>query len=62
MDVIGEYTDVYNRYAHVKVSFTNEPISFQLMSPDSFNIELNTNDLEKNWCAIYTVLQATNRL
>ncbi|WP_222125257.1 DUF7654 domain-containing protein [Paenibacillus xylanexedens] len=47
MDVIGEYTDVYNRYAHVKVSCTNEPISFQLMSTDSFNIELNTNDLEK---------------
>ncbi|MEO2207447.1 hypothetical protein ABGV42_27455 [Paenibacillus pabuli] len=47
MDVNGEYMDVYNRYAHVKVSFTNEPTSFQLMSPDSFNIELNIHDLDK---------------
>lgn len=53
MDVIGEYTDVYNRYAHVKVSFTNEPISFQLMSPDSFNIELKQIIWKKRVCNIY---------
>lgn len=46
IDENGEYEDVYNRYAHVRVVITPEDTAFQLTYPDSFALYINPNDLE----------------
>lgn len=47
LDKDGEYEDIYNRYSHVQVEFTNDETSFKLLTPDYFTLFLNINDLEK---------------
>ena len=48
LDPNGEYEEVYNRYSHIKVDFNNNTnTTFNLISPDSFIVNFNVNDLEK---------------
>ena len=41
------FKSIYNRYAHVSINIVDEETSLDLMSPDSFTIHLNYEDLEK---------------
>lgn len=47
LDMKGEYEDVYNRYAHVDVQFTNEETSFELIYPDCMKLNLSYKDIRK---------------
>ena len=48
LDPNNEYTDVYNRYAHICIILQNDTkTNFGLYSPDIIHIYLNINDLEK---------------
>ena len=48
LDENNQYTNVYNRYAHVKIQLQNgNDTSFELLAPDAFMVHLNVNDLEK---------------
>ncbi len=47
LDKNHQYEDIYNRYAHICVTFQNEtPTEFLLASADIFYINLNVNDLQ----------------
>ena len=37
---------IYNRYAHVRVDFTNDKTYYELLFEDSFMLHLNVNDLD----------------
>lgn len=54
LDENGEFYDIYNRYAHVVVSLTEEETSFLLNQADAFTVNLNSNDL-KEWGVDYVV-------
>lgn len=41
------YIDIYNRFAHVSVQFTEEPTSFELNTGDSITVHLNYDDISK---------------
>lgn len=47
LDPNGENEEIYNRYAHISVNLNNNTTTFNLVSSDSFLIDLNINDLEK---------------
>lgn len=48
LDADNHYSDVYNRYAHIKVNIqNNNSTSFELVQPDVFSVNINVNDLEK---------------
>lgn len=48
LDSNNQYTDIYNRYAHIKIDLQDKnDTSFELLAPDSFKVHLNVNDLEK---------------
>lgn len=47
LDPTGEYKDIYNRYAHIKVELSNQETSFVLTFPDSFTVKLNVDDIKK---------------
>ena len=48
IDPNGQYEEVYNRYAHIKIELQNETnTTFNLVSADLILINLNVNDLEK---------------
>ena len=47
LDPDGQYEDVYNRYAHIEISLTEEDTAFELLNPDLFFINLNYGDLSK---------------
>lgn len=47
VDQEGKYSDVYNRYAHITVEPTCAQTSFELMSPDSFQLIINLDDVRK---------------
>ena len=48
IDPNGQYEEVYNRYAHIKIEIQNETnTTFNLVSADLILINLNVNDLEK---------------
>ena len=47
-DINNESQDIYNRYSHITVNLINDSdTSFNLVSPDVFNVDLNVNDLSK---------------
>jgi len=54
LDKSGEYHDIYNRYAHVRLSLTEEDTSFSLLQTDYFALNLNKDDL-KTWNVRYIV-------
>lgn len=47
LDPAGEYKDIYNRYAHIKININDEinKARFKLIAPDSFLVELSYDDL-----------------
>lgn len=47
LDPSNKYEKVYNRYSHVKIKLTNKKTSFELLTTDSYIINLNVNDIEK---------------
>lgn len=47
LDPTGRYNEVYNRYAHVNLQFTNEDTSMQLLSPDAMILNLSYKDVKK---------------
>ncbi len=47
LDPEGVYNEVYNRYTHVIVDFTDEDTSFELMQTDAMYLHLSYKDIEK---------------
>ena len=50
IDPNAEFEDVYNRYAHIPITYFNEDKirdKFILTSPDSFTVYLNYDELKK---------------
>lgn len=47
LDPDGEYEEVYNRYAHVVMNFTEEDTSMELIAADSILVNLSYEDIEK---------------
>lgn len=48
LDPNGEYEEIYNRYAHIQINLTGtEDTTFNLLYPDSFQVILNVDDMEK---------------
>ena len=48
LDVNNQYSDIYNRYAHIIIDIQNtNDTSFELLFPDRFTVHINVNDLEK---------------
>lgn len=47
LDPSSQYADVYNRYAHVSVEFTEEDTSFEIVYPDYIELNLSYKDIEK---------------
>ena len=47
LDPAGNYEDIYNRYAHVSVEFTEEDTSFELLYTDSILLKLSYKDFRK---------------
>jgi len=45
LDPDGQYNEVYNRYAHVILRFTEEETQFTLLTPDSMQLELSYKDI-----------------
>ena len=54
LDEDGKFRDIYNRYAHVMVDFTEEETSFLLNQMDALTVNLNIDDLKK-WDVNYVV-------
>ena len=46
LDPTGEYRDIYNRYAHIDICFTNAATSFELLFADNFRLNLSYSDVE----------------
>lgn len=46
-DPESKYEEVYNRYAHVNVNFTNEETSFGLIQADFMQVNLSYQDIKK---------------
>lgn len=46
IDKQNQYEEVWNRYAHLKYSLTNETTSMTTPVPDNVNINLNVNELK----------------
>ena len=41
LDPVGQYNEIYNRYAHILVELTNsEEVVFELLQPDVFKVIL----------------------
>lgn len=47
LDPKGKYSEVYNRYAHVDVDFTENETSFELLTADHFVLHLSYSDIKK---------------
>ena len=47
LDPTGQYEEVYNRYAHITLVFTEEETAFKLLGPDHMKLELSYQDIEK---------------
>ncbi len=45
IDPNKQYSDIYNRYAHITFEVTNSETNFELLYPDAFRININNNDL-----------------
>lgn len=47
LDPTGQYNEVYNRYEHISLDFTNEATSFELIQADAIKCHLAYRDFEK---------------
>ena len=47
LDPDGQYESVYNRYAHINVTLTDEETRFDLLQADQFLLTLSFKDMEK---------------
>ena len=47
LDKENKYEDIYNRYAHVRVGFTNEETNFELLHADAIKVNINIDELKK---------------
>ena len=47
LDSSGQYNEVYNRYAHIDVEFTDNDTSMELVQADCMKINLSYKDIEK---------------
>lgn len=56
LDEDGEFYDIYNRYAHIVLSLSEQDTTFQLNYSDNFSLSLNINDLAI-WDVKYIVKQ-----
>lgn len=45
LDPIGKYNEVYNRYAHIILEFTEEETSMELMQADCMHLKLSYKDI-----------------
>jgi len=45
LDPQGLYNDIYNRYSHIGLIFTNEETKFELNQPDAITLFLNYSDI-----------------
>lgn len=45
LDPEGKYNEIYNRYAHIAMTFTEEETSFSLISPDYIAVNLSYRDI-----------------
>lgn len=50
LDPDGEYAEIYNRYAHVTLLFTEEETSFTLLGPDHIRVDLCYEDIALTEC------------
>ena len=62
LDTEGIYNEVYNRYAHIKVAFTNEPTSFTINQADYITINLSYADIAKTGASYLFVNEVTGPL
>lgn len=46
IDPDGMYNDIYNRYAHITISMTEEPTTMELIQEDWVHVKLSFGDLE----------------
>ncbi|MCI7768238.1 MAG: hypothetical protein MSJ26_09730 [Oscillospiraceae bacterium] len=46
LDKDGAYNDIYNRYCHVSMIFTDEPTSFDLIGADLIRVNLSYEDMD----------------
>lgn len=49
-----EHDEIYNRYAHMNISLTEDKTSYNLVNPDNIQINLNVEDL-KSWEVKYVL-------
>ena len=47
LDPSGQYNEVYNRYAHIDIDFTDSDTSMELLQADCMRIHLSYKDLVK---------------
>lgn len=47
IDKLKKYSDVYNRYAHIAIKFTDDDTKFLLDQTDKFTLYLNYDDIDK---------------
>ena len=47
LDKNKKYLNVYNRYAHIVINFTDNNTTFKLNQSDMFTLNLNYNDIDK---------------
>ena len=59
LDAAGEYRTIYNRYAHVVISLTDEDTAFKFIQADLFSLDMCVEDLAK-WDVRYIVCQGQN--
>lgn len=47
LDPDGQYEEIYNRYVHIDLNFTDEDTSFDLIQQDYMSLQLSYKDVEK---------------
>ncbi len=50
LDPEGKYNEVYNRYSHITLEFTEGETEFILLTADSMKLRLSYGDIEKTGC------------
>ena len=50
LDPEGKYNEVYNRYSHITLEFTEGETEFVLLTADHMNLKLSYGDIEKTGC------------
>lgn len=58
LDETSQYEEIYNRYAHVNINFTDEETSFSLIQADYMQVNLSYKDVEKTGTEYLLVMGA----